>query len=67
VLILNLSRCMHRLCIKRNRSKVFGILDPVCLDFNPSDTSTKTKVQGHIQTRLRDLNKVCYLAPYLFK
>ncbi|XP_024631762.2 uncharacterized protein [Medicago truncatula] len=59
--------CMHRLCISRNRSKVFGILDPVCLDFNPTDPSTKSKVQGHIQTRLRDLNKVCYLAPYLFK
>ena len=43
------------------------ILDPVCLDFNPTDPNTKSKVQGHRQTRLSDLNKVCYLAPYLFK
>jgi len=58
VLILNLSWFMHRFCIERNRLKVFGILDQVCLDFNPTDPSTKTKVHGHIQTRLRDLNKV---------
>jgi len=55
---------MHRLCTEINKSNVFGFLDPTKLSFNSKSAKTR-EVQTYIQTRLRDMNKVCYLAPFL--
>ncbi|XP_045810691.1 uncharacterized protein LOC123905096 [Trifolium pratense] len=56
---------MQRLSIDTKNSDLFAFLDPVQLSFASKPVSLQKAGKQYIQNNLRDLNKVCYLAPHL--
>ncbi|CAJ2642138.1 unnamed protein product [Trifolium pratense] len=57
---------MQRVSIDTKKSDLFAFLDPVQLSFASKPVSLQKAGKQYIQNNLRDLNKVCYLAPHLF-
>ncbi|CAJ2662314.1 unnamed protein product [Trifolium pratense] len=57
---------MHRLSLDTKNSDLFAFLDPCQLSFASKPVSFQKAVKQYIQNQLRDLNKVCYLAPHLW-
>ncbi|KAK2364803.1 hypothetical protein QL285_089634 [Trifolium repens] len=55
---------IHRVCIERNLSDVYGILEPAELNIVQDDTITQTRTKTYIQDRLRDQPKLYHLLPF---
>ncbi|CAJ2678760.1 unnamed protein product [Trifolium pratense] len=58
---------MQRLSIDTKNSDLFAFLDPVQLSFASKPVSLQKAGKQYIQNNLRDLNKMCYLAPHLLE
>ncbi|KAK2357159.1 hypothetical protein QL285_094459 [Trifolium repens] len=56
---------IHRVCIEKNFSDVYGILEPAMLNIVLNETITLTRAKKYIQERLRDVPKLYHLLPYL--
>jgi hypothetical protein len=60
-----LFRYIHRVCIEKNFSDVYGILEPAMLNIVLNETITLIRAKKYIQERLRDVPKLYHLLPYL--
>ncbi|KAK2409886.1 hypothetical protein QL285_045284 [Trifolium repens] len=55
---------IHRICVEKKISEMYGFMDPGALCFRDSVAKTQSAVKKYIKEKLRDENRVCHLLPF---